>query len=144
RTPCLDYRIIDFGTSEFSGTSFSIKRHWRLFHDTYKLLLEPFDIDQLYQAPRPPIGNFLELFEWYNSFVAAIPWFIASLGRLHPLSYGRPPFKINKQVLSVLSSLSAAQPVFQTDEFMGDDHDWGTFDYVRYQSIFELIKSVRS
>lgn len=133
KSQCPDYRIIDFGTSEFSGKLFSVARHWRVFHKTYKSILHPFDIDLLHQNPKPPSEKPIELFEWYHSFVASIPWFLARLGRLHPLGYGRSPFPIRNT--EQLSELLSSNHEFQSANYMGDDDEWGTFDYIRYQSV---------
>lgn len=136
---CPEYRIIDFGTSHFSGEVFSRKRHWNVFHATFKSLLIPFDIDILHPHPKPKNNELHELFEWYNAFIATIPWYLSRLGRLHPLGYGKPPFSVASKMDEV-KELLAKDNIFQKESYMGNDHDWGTFDYLKYQALSEFLK----
>jgi serine/threonine protein kinase len=82
------FLIVDFGTSAFTSHENSVKRHWRVVHQTVKILLRPFDIDVLWShkktehysdtADRWMAAAFTS--KWYHDFFDEIKEMLESLG----------------------------------------------------------------
>lgn len=53
------YKIIDFGTSHFSGPLFSEERHWRIIEETVDRLIFPFNVEQFCPAENCTHMNFV-------------------------------------------------------------------------------------
>jgi serine/threonine protein kinase len=75
-----DIRIIDFGTSHFTTTRHSIRRHWRVFNETFRMLLAPLDINRLWRASEPTSLDCEEICAWYRSFLVEIEPMLISVG----------------------------------------------------------------
>jgi serine/threonine protein kinase len=79
-------RILDFGTSRFTSPVDLEKRHWKTVHETFKSILSPFDIDELYRGiPLYAPAQFIYADDpqlsilppsMYRFFLAQLPFFI--------------------------------------------------------------------
>ena len=77
---CPEFRIVDFGTSYFTSSAFSLKRHWNTFNKLFVSLTHPFDINTLWAERQPRTLDALAQCQWYASFLAQLPRFLQCMG----------------------------------------------------------------
>jgi len=75
----ITYKIIDFGTSHFSGRGYSAKRHYRLVEETLDALLHPFSIEVHYGHARQT-GLTVEFYAWVDEFLWRLCLSLLALG----------------------------------------------------------------
>jgi serine/threonine protein kinase len=127
-----DAKLIDFGTSYFTSTEYSIRRHWSVFNETFVRLLSPLDINKLWGATKPTSMDSDEICAWYHSFLAEIEPMLISIGadwlinpeidRFNPATWPNPdnmrvpPYK-DKAVAAELGTL-VRKDVLVVDKFV--------------------------
>jgi serine/threonine protein kinase len=75
-----EFRILDFGTSEFVGESFSMKRHIEVIINLADELAKPFSIREIYGYAYPSNGDWKEIANWIRKFNSLIPPALLDLG----------------------------------------------------------------
>jgi len=75
-----NFRIIDFGTSQFTLKTKSIKRHWNKFTETLNAILKPIDINKIWIPTKPDPEDISGNFSWYHGYIERVPQMLRWLG----------------------------------------------------------------
>lgn len=118
-----DFRIVDFGTSQFAGESFSKNRHWRVFSKSISKLLAPLDIDVLHKVPRPNFDEVENLLQWYDDFILAVPWALRAAGVYNSGAWWREKWvRLGGRPQKLREMISAAE-IVDVEKYFGLDVD---------------------
>lgn len=128
------YKIIDFGTSHFSGPVFSEKRHWRVKEETVDRLVHPFRVEKFSPASNcPHMSSVAGKVMRYMDFFEKLPAYLAALGcRWLDYDYafeapGRAEDRLSlpEQIRNAIEEIRSSDTLEVTAINVGNMNDWG-------------------